>query len=325
MDEVTVRAVRGVRVAAVAAGVVAAIAVVTFLVWPDQQVQPIAAPTAFPTATVDGAVATPTPQKSGTPTPSPSAKRKGCAATPSACGYPDATTTGVPAGTALTVVSGDLTITKKGAVVTGKDIRGCVLVKAPNVTIRKSKITCTSYYGIGSFAEEYAGGGLLVEDVEIDCQNHNTTGIGYYGTKVRRANIHGCENGFDIDDTTTVEDSYIHDLYEGATGHSDGAQFAGGAHIVLRHNTIFNPGGTSAIISHPTGNSDVLIADNFLAGGAYTLYCPREKSTAFRVIGNRFGRQFSAKGGAYGAWDSCGKIAERRGNFWDDTLKAVAS
>ncbi|MFI7636464.1 hypothetical protein [Nonomuraea sp. NPDC049400] len=246
-----------------------------------------------------------------------------CALKPSQCGYPDATNTGVPAGTKLKVVNGDLTVTKAGAVIEGKDIRGCVLVKAPNVTIRRSKVTCTGHYAIGSFIETYKGGGLLLEDVEVDCRNHNTTGVGSYGTTARRLNVHGCENGFDIDDTTSVLDSYIHDLYEGATGHADGIQLAGGSNIRIMRNTIYAPGGTSAIISHPTNNANVLVENNLLAGGAYTLYCPRDRSRAYRVIGNRFGRNFSGKSGAYGAWTDCRKAAVVRDNFWDNTLRPL--
>ncbi|MEV0234396.1 hypothetical protein [Nonomuraea sp. NPDC050786] len=255
--------------------------------------------------------------------PNTSPRQAGCAISPARCGYPDATNTGVPAGTKLTVVKGDLSITKAGAVVDGKDIRGCVEVKAPNVTIRRSKVTCTGYYAIGSFVESYKGGGLLLEDVEVDCRNHNTTGVGSYGMAARRLNIHGCENGFDIDDTTTVADSYIHDLYEGATGHADGIQLAGGSNIRIIHNTIYAPGGTSAIISHPTNNSNVLVENNLLAGGAYTLYCPRDHSRDYRVIGNRFGRNFSLKSGAYGAWTDCRKAAVVQDNFWDNTLRPL--
>ncbi|MEV0384656.1 hypothetical protein [Nonomuraea sp. NPDC050643] len=255
--------------------------------------------------------------------PNRTAKPVNCALKPSRCGYPDATNTGVPAGTKLTVVNGHLSITKAGTVIDGKDIRGCVLVKAPNVTIRRSKVTCTGHYAIGSFVEEYKGGGLLIEDVEVDCRDHHTTGVGSYGMTARRLDIHGCENGFDTDDTTSVLDSYIHDLYEGATGHADGIQLAGGSNIRIRHNTIFAPGGTAAIISHPTKNANVLVENNFLAGGAYTLYCPRRSSSDYRVVGNRFGRQFSVKGGAYGAWTDCRKVSVVRDNFWDNNLKPL--
>jgi hypothetical protein len=256
----------------------------------------------------------PKPSTSAAVSPSRSPERKaGCASAPSACGYPDASNTGVPPGTSLTVQSGDLTVRASGAVIEGKDIRGCVNVEAANVTIRKSKVSCKDFYVILNRA-----GGLLVEDVEISCGRSNGTGIGDHDFTARRVHITGCENGFDIDADATVEESYIHDLYEGTTGHADGIQLAGGAHITIRHNTIFNPGGTSAIISHPNRNEDVLVSDNFLAGGAYTLYCPRETSKAFRVIGNRFGKA------AYGPWDSCKNVAELRGNYWDANLKPLA-
>ena len=272
------------------------------------------------TPTGSGSVAStrPTGQPVAVPT------QLGCSSTPSACGYPDATNTGVPPGTTLTVVDGDLTVRKAGAVIEGKDIRGCVIIKASNVTIRRSKVTCTFGYGIGSFPEEYSGGGLVVEDVEVDCANSGATAIGYYGLTGRRLNLHGCENGFDIDYDVTVVDSYLHDMRQTETGHTDGIQLAGGSNIVIRHNTIFNPGGTSAIISHPNANADVMIEANLLGGGAYTLYCPRDSSTNFRVINNRFSTMFSAKGGAFGPWDSCEKVAENRGNVWDSTLAPVA-
>jgi len=250
-------------------------------------------------------------------------RRPNCAAKPSACGFPDGANTGVPAGTGLTVVSGDLRITQAGAVVDGKDIRGCVDVRAPKVTIRRSRITCTSLYGIASFTESYQGGGLLVEDVEIDCHNSNTTAVGSYGLTARRLNIHGCENGFDVDTDVTVVDSYMHNFYEGATGHADGVQLAIGARLVVRHNTILQDIGTSALISNGTTNSDVLLAGNLLAGGAYTLYCPKVGGAAYRVVDNRFSRLYSAKSGVYGPLTDCDSISEFTGNVWDDTLQPL--
>jgi hypothetical protein len=139
----------------------------------------------------------------------------------------------------------------------------------------------------------------------------------------RRVDIHGCENGLDIDNSITLVDSYIHDLYEGNEGHADGMQLSGGSRIVIRHNTIFNPGGTSAIIAHRDDNVDVLVQSNLMAGGAYTLYCPRNTSRDFRVIDNRFSTRFSAKGGAFGPWTDCEKVEELRGNVWDSTLRPL--
>jgi len=279
-----------------------------------------AAPSASPSASASAShSAAPSARANGPVDP----HRPNCAPHPSGCGFPDGSNTGVPAGTKLTVVNGDMKISQAGAVIDGKDIRGCVDIEAPKVTIRRSKIACANFYVVASFSERYSGGGAVLQDVEIDCLKSAGTGIGYYGLTATRVNIHGCENGFDIDNTMTVQDSYIHDLNETATAHTDGIQLAGGAHITITHNTIFNPGGTSAVISHPSANSDVLVSSNLLAGGAYTLYCPRDSSTNFRVINNRFSTMFSPKSGAYGPWTDCEKAAVVTGNVWDANLQAL--
>jgi hypothetical protein len=72
--------------------------------------------------------------------------------------------------------------------------------------------------------------------------------------------------------------------------------------------------GTSAIISNPSLNSNVTVQNNLLSGGAYTLYCPRDTSTNYRVLSNRFTRAY-----AYGPTDACAQVAQFSGNVWDDT------
>jgi hypothetical protein len=257
---------------------------------------------------------TPPPPSSAEPDP------RDCARAPSACGYPDETNTGVPAGTKLTVHDGDLEVDRPGTVVENLDIRGCVRVLADDVTIRRTKITCTGYWGIEALTDEAGVEGLLIEDVEVDCQGAQGTAIGYSQIVVRRVNLHHCENGVDINDHTTVEDSYIHDMTEDSDGHADGIQFGGGGpDVVIRHNTIRVPGGTSEIITGKGGQfNHITIEDNLLGGGAFTLYCPEEPgSVGFRVLDNRFVRD-----AAYGPWTDCGPV-EKRGNIWDDTLTAV--
>jgi hypothetical protein len=54
--------------------------------------------------------------------------------------YPDATCTGVPAGTTLTNYIGSTTITTAGTVIDSKIINSCVVVNAPGVVIKNSKI-----------------------------------------------------------------------------------------------------------------------------------------------------------------------------------------
>jgi hypothetical protein len=235
--------------------------------------------------------------------------------------YPDASCTGVPAGTTLTAVSGDVHITTAGAVVDGKDIDGCVFVEAPNVTIRNSKITCGFAFGIHALISNYTGGGLLIQDVEVSCNNTSATGVAGYGFTAQRMNIHGCENGFGADNDLTIEDSYIHDFYHNTGAHTDGIQMGGGDNITIRHNRIFNQDtdGTSAIISNETGLSNVLVTNNIMAGGGHTLYCPQTSSVNYRVINNHFSRIYYPNSGFYSPGVYCELAAESTGNVWDDT------
>lgn len=291
----------------------------------------LSTPPQTPSPGVSSSIASSSPSPSASRSTTPSAgsreplnpRRANCAPRPSRCGLPDGTNTGVPPGTRLTVLNGDQKITRAGTVIDGKDIRGCVEIEAPRVTIRRSKISCTGFYVVANFAERYSGGGALLQDVEISCQRSNGTGVGDYGLTAVRVNIHDCENGFDIDNTITVRDSYIHDPYNTADNHADGIQLNPGRKIVITHNTIFAPRATSAIIGHRIGNSEVLVSGNLLSGGAYTLYCPNVPTTEFRVVNNRFSTIDSPKGGAYGPWTFCENAAVVTGNVWDATLKRL--
>jgi len=259
----------------------------------------------------------------------------------SSTGFPDASNTGVPAGTTLTPYSGSSTISQANTVIDGKTL-GCIRVTAPGVVIRNSRISCAHPGSdvVGSFDGDYSGTPLLLEDVEIDCQNGPGTAVGDALVTVRRADIHGCENGFDMNQAITVEDSYIHDLWNSAESHTDGIQLASGhlvgssyapgaLDITIRHNTIFGVGsdgslGTSAIISNPDGDQNVLIQGNLLAGGAYTLYCDRDggQATSYQILDNHFSREFSSKVGAYGPSDGCADDTQS-GNVYDDTGAAL--
>jgi hypothetical protein len=309
------------RTALIGAGLlllIAAAGAAFILTWPAP-----GAPAAGPTrpgspspAPTTSATTTPVPRPTTTNTP---LATRDCAPHPSRCGFPDATNTGVPGGTRLRPVNGDMKVTQAGMVIDGVSLNGCITIEAPQVTIRDSKVSCPGPYGIFSYEKNYSGGGLLIEDVEVDCEDTQATGIASYGFTALRVKVHGCENGFSIDNTSIVRDSYVYDLFIGNGGHTDGIQMGGNDDTIV-HNTILNAfdGGTSAIITPPTGMSHVDISGNLLAGGAYTLYCPRTSSTAVVVTNNRFSRIYSPHGGEYGPWVYCDMVAEQHGNVWDD-------
>jgi hypothetical protein len=246
--------------------------------------------------------------------------------------YPDATCTGVPAGVVLSAYTGPTTITTANTIIDSKNITSCIDVNAPGVIIRKSRISCKGA-PVGSFDGAYTGTALQIQDSEVDCQNTGGTAIGDTNYVAIRLNIHGCENGFDIDQLVTIQDSYIHDMYNSAAAHTDGIQFAGGHYRIVNgqyvksgnnfvedpnardinilHNTIYSRGvdgsdGTSAIISNHGSDTNVLIQDNLMAGGAYTLYCDQGATgNNYRVINNHFSTIFHSTVAAYGPSDNC--------------------
>ncbi len=243
--------------------------------------------------------------------------------------YPDASCTGVPAGTSLTVVNGDLTVSTDNTVVSGKDVRGCILVEAVGVKILNSKAQCI-YNADNARARNPANAPLTVTDSEINCGGAgapNNSGISDRNYVVYRMNIHNCENGFDADSDVAIYDSYIHDLYTAADApgspHTDGLQSAGGSNIIISHNTFYgfdtgchppNNGscnGTSAInICNSTSSScsgihDTTISSNLLAGGAVTLYCPKLSTTNFKIVGNHFSTVYSPSVGEFGPSTDC--------------------
>jgi hypothetical protein len=266
--------------------------------------------------TIPGSSGMTSPPPSGGDTPPPS----GSCPLPA---YPSASCTGVPANTILSIVTGNMTINTPNTILEGQDIRGCVNVTAPGVIIRKSKIACAGSV-VGNFSGAYSGTGLLLEDVEIDCMVTNGTAVGDTNLTARRVNIHGCENGFDVDKNVTIEDSYIHDLAEvGADPHTDGIQITtAGENVTIRHNTIYLHG-TSAIISPKVSSgviSNILIQSNLVAGGAFTIYCQQEgPGNNYRVIDNHFSTILYPTVGAYGPWTDCDDETQVTGNVYHES------
>ena len=74
----------------------------------------------------------------------------------------------------------------------------------------------------------------------------------------------------------------------------------------------------AAIGFNSSAYGTVLIKNNLLAGGAYTLYCPKGGIPGFQVIDNRFSTLFYPKVGAYGpATDCAGETTS--GNVYHET------
>jgi hypothetical protein len=278
------------------------------------------------------APATTATSKTPSASPKPSAKAKpSTKEIPAKSSFPDAGNTGVPSGVGLKQMTGELVVKKAGTVIDGIDLVGRLSVQADNVTIRRSRITAPKNLpnrGRDEFTvvQQYTSvKGLRLEDCEID-----GSGIVYRavmasnGLHISRCELRNIGHGVEVGQDYSVEDSWIHSTTDGPDDdwHVDGIISGIGNNGLIRHNTIVLTGGslTGAVsIGSSIGPIDnVMIRDNLLAGGNYTVYIEDQEhpATRIQVIDNWFSTRAFPKVGVYGIWyqSRLPKDLVRRGN-----------
>ncbi|GAA1876455.1 hypothetical protein [Asanoa iriomotensis] len=241
--------------------------------------------------------------------------------------WPDATNTGVPDGVTLTKVE-SLDLVTDGEVVTGLDIDGCVDVKAKNVTIRQSRITCDrKTWAVRTYDTTR---NLVLEDVEIDGSGVNSTAVCCDNYTLRRVEVRNVIDGPRLGNNTAVVDSWIHDLARGDNSHNDALQTTGGVSIVVKHNRLdlydkatSDPFNACIMVGSTTSPlvRDLVFEDNYCNGGNYSVGIRddlKAQSVTFRR--NVFGRDF--RYGVVARPDHPG-ITWTDTNLWADTRKPV--
>jgi len=293
---------------------------------------------------------TPNVQPSDTPGPT----IRGCAAKPSACGYPDESTTGVPSGTDLVRVPEDVSSGKgwhydprgwieidgDGVTLSGITTTKNVNVTGPNATIKNSRIIVSGEsFGVSVRRAK----NVTVQDNEIAGPTASGSKRLMVGVKDIYADSDGLKVvGNDIWNTATgvqmdvglIEDNYIHDLGYTSGDHVNGTTSNGGSRqLTIRHNTIFNPHAQTDAISlfqDFSKQSNRVIDNNLVAGGGYSIYAGANEgkaagATNISVTKNRISRIYFPKGGYYGwatAYTSGGSNSWS-GNVWDDTGETI--
>jgi len=155
------------------------------------------ATTASPSATATTASPTPT-ATTASPTPT---------ATSTSSTFPDASNTGVPAGTSLTAYTGPCTITATDTVIDGKTIDCDITVQAAGLIIRNSVVNGSVLQPDGVNAS------FRIEDSKINgadpyaCVN---CGVGYRNFTILRSEIVGTNRGAYCEKTCLIQDSWIH-------------------------------------------------------------------------------------------------------------------
>ena len=274
---------------------------------PVVAVSPSAAPTGAPLMT-----------PSATPDTSPRRNE------PSRPTQPTSSGVGVPPGTRLTTHVGDLRITIAGTVVDGVHVVGSVFVEAPNVTLRRVRVSAAGQYW--AIRQAAGGANLTIEDSDVAGDPARTVQYGIaQGAErltVRRTAVRGVENGVVVNARATVTDSWIVELTPGASTVGIFC-FGDGSQLSLQGNTVLAPARANAAIAiyADTGPvSGVSVRDNVLGGGRYALHI----GTGVRdvsVLANRFSREVAPRGGTNGAarWDSRPASGVWSGNVWADT------
>ncbi len=270
-----------------------------------------------------------------------------CITVPHACGFPDATNTGVPDGTALQSVpdqisSGpgwyydaadkDVIVNVNGTVLSDLSIPCTLDIEASDVTVQDVQVVTGGYFGISLRHTT----GVTIEDSTISGQNLTSGRVDsaiddVYGDStgivIRNNNISLFRTAVQIS-TGLITGNYIHDPGYLPGDHTNGIYVGGTTTpLTIYGNTIFNDLGQTDDINLDASSSgqDVankVVVDNLLAGGGYAIYggSARNDATSDIIVeDNDFSRLYYPLGGQYGPvayFDMAGTGNVWSGNVW---------
>ncbi len=257
----------------------------------------------------------------------------GACASPGACGFPDASDTGprIP----LTPHSvGLMEITTNGTTISGWDITGALDIYADDVTVVDSRITSSNWWGI-NLRPGFSGLRVLHSTITgVPGKGPDNGGEDYAISNMGGSSIEvGWNNISVFGDALSMGQGDLHDNYvhgivpfvnlDDQYQHTDAVISDGGntGTLIIRHNTLLNPTdaahGASASIGLYADTGDVancVVDDNWLAGGAYSLYGGGTGANGIQVTDNVFSTEYFPGAGVYGPvayWNAGG-----RGNLW---------
>ena len=260
------------------------------------------------------ATAPPKPPTTPTPTPSPSSAPPTIPPTTppatgsgSGAGFPNASTTGVPAGVKLTRYDGDIVITKPNTVIDGLEVHGTITVNAPGAVIKNSKIVGGSTpASTGLVNNVVSGASFTIKDSELVAATPSTLWNGVFGSNftAERVNVHGVVDPMRVlGGNVVIRDSWLHDttysktdpLRNGTPTHDDTIQIQAGSGILIEGNRLEDAHNAGVMISQDASRStlsDIVIRDNYLQGGACTInIAATPKTIRPQVTANVFGPQ----------------------------------
>jgi Right handed beta helix region len=270
-----------------------------------------------------------------------------CLTVPHACGFPDATNTGVPSGTALRSVPGQVSsgpgwhfnakggymvVTANGTLLSGLSIPCDLIIDASDVTVQDVRVVTGGHFGISLRHAK----GVTIEHSTISGQNLTSGRVGsaiddVYGDStgimIKNNDISRFRTGVQVS-TGLITGNYIHDPGYIHGDHTNGIYVAGTTKpVTIYGNTIFNNLGQTDDINLDASSAgqDVankIVVDNLLAGGGYSIYgggSRHDRTSNIVIKDNEFGRIYYPQGGRYGPvayFNATGTGNVWSGNVW---------
>ena len=274
------------------------------------------------------------------PSTPPQAPQTDCISAPSACGYPDATNSGVPAGTPLTSRSGNISANTPGQTISNLDLAGgTIIVTANNVTIQNSRITAGDSQLNGQSAIDIKHGVTGTKVLHVTMQGSNCASGALFAGVMNESGdqlLMDHDYGVCLDDilhgSGALTNSYSLDNANIPNDHYEPvADDGGNGSLTVIHDTLLNPHDQTAAVFTQCTFGDVTsldIEDNLAGGGDYAFYGPLSDPCSNAggtetVKNNRITRLYYPKGGQYGVGVYFTHDVTWSGNYWDDTLQAI--
>jgi hypothetical protein len=221
-------------------------------------------------------------------------------------------------------------VRKSDVVISAKEINCPIIILGSDATIKNSHINGTVHTD--------GSGSVLIEDTTINGGSDHSESVGGANITVMQDNIYGDQHEVHCYSDCTVEDSWLHNNYNGlALGwHENGFFNDGGSNFTLIHNSVYCVGGCTADITFiPDGNvSYATVSKNLLVATKYAGYClypssdPQYKPgimTHMVITDNVFQRGANGKCGIFGpvyGWDkpTATPDTDGYGNVWSGNV-----
>jgi hypothetical protein len=210
---------------------------------------------------------------------------------------PERGSVGLPVGLGL-CPSGSMVITTPGVVLDGWDVRGGITVDAPDVVVRRSRVTGDGSSPFGIRTTER--GSVRIEDTTLTGEFPEAAVVGDRWT-AERVEITGVSHhGAQLGSGARLRNSVVHGLAPAAGVETHGLVLVGSDGDVLVEDNRIDRGlgqGSAVLVAPAPGGESgrdgpVVIRGNVLGGGGYTLRQAPDAAvlSEVRITSNRFQR-----------------------------------